>query len=94
MEIRWTSKAAQNFEDIEYYLSQEDPKAAAKIVHAILNSVELLSQHPGMGRAGRVVGTRELIVPNTPYLIPYRVIDNQIEILRIFHGAMLWPEKI
>ena len=46
----------------------------------------LLIDHPSLGRAGRVPGTRELVVPDTPYLVPYRVRGMRIEILRIFHG--------
>jgi toxin ParE1/3/4 len=48
---------------------------------------------PGLGRPGRVEGTRELVVANTPYLVSYRVRNNVVEILRVFHGARKWPQK-
>jgi plasmid stabilization system protein ParE len=60
----------------------------------ILGSVELLATQPQMGRPGRVVGTRELIVPNTPFLIPYRVRARRLEIIAVFHGRQRWPEKL
>lgn len=41
---------------------------------------------------GRVPGTRELIVVDTPYIIPYRVIEDRVRLLRVLHGAQLWPE--
>ena len=52
----------------------------------------MLSEQPGLGRSGRVANTRELIVSGLPYIIPYRVKNNAIEILRMFHCAMQWPE--
>jgi toxin ParE1/3/4 len=44
-----------------------------------------------MGRAGRVRGTRELVVPGLPYIVIYRVRKDTIQIARILHGAQLWP---
>jgi len=59
-----------------------------------LNSVNLLLEQPGMGRVGRLLGTRELIIPGTPYIIPYRVKHHNVEILRVLHTAMEWPEVV
>ena len=60
----------------------------------IKNAVSLLSDQPGIGRVGRVPGTRELVVDKTPYVLPYRVLDNDIEILRVLHTSRRWPKKI
>jgi toxin ParE1/3/4 len=46
-----------------------------------------------MGRPGRVPGTRELVVSDTPFILPYRVRDSAVEILAVFHGARQWPEQ-
>ncbi|MBK9169933.1 MAG: type II toxin-antitoxin system RelE/ParE family toxin [Bryobacterales bacterium] len=51
-------------------------------------------RHPGIGRPGRVPTTRELVVPGTPYLIPYRVHDRQVELIGIFHGRQKWPMSL
>jgi toxin ParE1/3/4 len=48
---------------------------------------------PHRGRPGRWPGTRELVIPRTPYIVPYRVQGDLIEILRVFHGARRWPEE-
>jgi toxin ParE1/3/4 len=45
------------------------------------------------GRPGRWPGTRELIIPGTPYIVPYRVKGPVVEILRVFHGARRWPDE-
>jgi toxin ParE1/3/4 len=52
----------------------------------------MLTKHPHIGRAGRVPETRELVVAKTPYIVPYRVRGDEVEILAVFHGARRWPD--
>ena len=60
-----------------------------------MHSIELLlPENPQIGRPGRVPGTRELIIPKTPFIVPYRLQGNAIQILRIYHGARRWPENL
>ncbi|TAI66617.1 hypothetical protein CWO89_07380 [Bradyrhizobium sp. Leo170] len=54
----------------------------------------LLSDNPEMERPGRVPGTRELVIPMTPYIVPYRVAGQTVQVLRVFHGAWRWPETL
>jgi toxin ParE1/3/4 len=54
----------------------------------------LLADNPHMGRPGRVPGTRELVVTRTPYIVPYRVRGDTLEILRVYHGARRWPDTL
>jgi toxin ParE1/3/4 len=65
------------------------PRSAS---HFIRNVETLLPNNPEMGRPGRVPGTRELVIPRTPFIVPYRLVGNTIQVLRIFHGARRWPE--
>ena len=53
-----------------------------------------LVDNPHMGRLGRVKGTRELVVSDTPYVIAYRVETGPVVILRLLHGAQKWPSKL
>lgn len=91
MHIRWTKGASRNLEQLEEYIAQDKSIAAIHIVNKIIETVELLIEHPAMGKPGRVIGTRELVIANTPYIIPYRVKGNCIEILRVLHGSKQWP---
>ena len=91
--IRWLKRALASLDAEASFIALDNPAAAAHVVDTIVRSVELLAQHPGLGRPGRVEGTRELVVANTPYLVPYRVRNNVVEILRVFHGARKWPQK-
>ena len=95
MQIKWLSKALQNLNDEADYIAQDDPAAAQLVVQRIFDAVNCLSGNPALGHVGRIHGTRELIVSNTRYIIPYRVRPrlNRIEILRVFHTARRLPKR-
>lgn len=93
MHIQWTKKAERNLEQVEEYIAEDNPQAAINTVRKILKAVELLAQQPALGRMGRVIDTRELIISDTPYIVPYRVKNGRIQILRVLHGTMQWPNK-
>ncbi len=78
--------------EIGEYLRSDNPDAAARIMRRIQSASRALGQFPHAGRKRRVEGTRELVVTGTPYLVPYRVTGQAVEILRVFHGAMRWPD--
>jgi toxin ParE1/3/4 len=93
MEIRWLDDALADLTEIYSYIATDDPRAARRVVARIQAAIRLLAELPHRGRPGRWPGTRELIIPGTPYLVPYRVKGDLIEILRVFHGARRWPEQ-
>jgi toxin ParE1/3/4 len=89
----WSPEAIADLVALRAYTEQDDPAAAQRVALHIIHSVEtLLPNSPAMGRPGRVSGTRELVIPRTPFIVPYRLVGNAIHILRIFHGARQWPE--
>jgi toxin ParE1/3/4 len=91
--VRWLARALANLNAEAAYISRDKPQAAARVVQTIYETVDLLRRHPNLDRAGRVSGTRELVVPDTPYILPYRIRDNEVQILRVFHGSRKWPSK-
>lgn len=93
MKIVWTEPARQDLRQAFGYIVEDSPKAAAKLLSVIKERAALLQDNPHMGRMGRVDGTRELVITGTPYILPYRVKDNQIQILAVFHGARRWPDN-
>ena len=93
MRIRWLRRALRNLDEEASYIAAEDPKVARLVVARIFKAVERLVEHPAAGRAGRVPGTRELIVQDTRYIMPYRVRGDTIEILRLFHTSRRPPKR-
>jgi toxin ParE1/3/4 len=75
------------------FVAREHPSAAARLSMEIRLQVRQLREHPQMGRAGRVSGTRELVISRTPFIVIYRVTAWRIEILRVLHGAQQWPPR-
>jgi len=92
--VRWLRRALASLDAEAEYIAVDDPAAAGRVVPRVLRSVDLLRRNPALGRAGRVAGTRELVVAGTPYIVPYRVRGEAVEILRVFHAARKWPEKM
>ena len=94
MNAVWSPRAVRHLIALRQYIAKDSEQSAALVSQRILRAVELLRTQPGMGRAGRVAGTRELVVPNTPYIIPYRVRLGRLELLAVFHGRQRWPGKL
>ena len=95
MQVKWLSKALQNLDDEAEYIAQENPAAARHVVQRIINAINLLPDNPALGHPGRIHGTRELVVPDARYIVPYRVRPRleRIEILRIFHSSRRLPKR-
>ena len=89
----WSPQAIADLVALRAYIEEDNPAAAQRIAVHILRNVEsLLSNRLQMGGPGRVPGTRELVIPRTPLIVPYRLVGNTIQILRVSHGARRWPE--
>lgn len=88
MALKWTRSALRNLEDIAEYIAKDSPLTATRFAAELKEKTCKLVAHPGMGRAGRVPGTRELVIHKN-YLAIYRVTENCVEILRIHHVAKL-----
>ncbi|NOU01716.1 MAG: type II toxin-antitoxin system RelE/ParE family toxin [Gallionella sp.] len=92
MRVRWLRKALLNLDQAANYIAQDNPKAAAEFVIHLRDSALMLGGQPNLGRVGRISGTRELVIINLPYILPYRVRNDTVEILRVLHTARKWPE--
>jgi toxin ParE1/3/4 len=94
MNLIWSPEAIADLAALRTYIEQDDPAAARRVALHIVRNVEtLLPGTPEMVRLGRVPGTRELVIPKTPYIVPYRIVGQTIQVLRVFHSARRWPEE-
>jgi addiction module RelE/StbE family toxin len=94
MRVKWVRLALDDLEDAGEFIARDNREAAIRTVKRIWDATQLLGEHPYAGRAGRVPGTRELVISETPFIIPYRVVDDSVQILRVLHGKRKWPNRL
>jgi addiction module RelE/StbE family toxin len=92
VQVRWLRGATTSLERELDYIAARNPEAASKVARRIEDAVLRLAEFPESGRPGRIAGTRELVVPGTPYIVPYRIRSDSIEIVRVFHAMRRWPD--
>ncbi len=92
MRIIWQDEAERDLDRIAEYIMQDDPTAALRVISTIREAARLLTEHPNIGRAGRVAGTRELVMPGLPYILPYQIAGQEIRILAVMHTSRKWPD--
>lgn len=93
MIVVWLPKAIANRDALIDYIAQENRKAAIEqdsLLEAQINQLLAFSE---IGRAGRVIGTRELVIGHTSFIVIYRIRTEakRIEILRVLYTSQLWP---
>lgn len=91
MRIRWTTEAANDLELISRHILRDNPTAARSVIRTITDGISNLRKFPKLGRPGQVENTKELVFPSLPYIVVYRIKDENAEILRVYHGAQDWP---
>jgi addiction module RelE/StbE family toxin len=94
MRIKWLGAALLDLDEIEAYIAEDRSVVAVDVVVKIITAISLLGAQQGIGRAGRVPGTKELIVPGLPYIVPYRVKDEVVQVLRVYHTSRKWPKRL
>ena len=94
MTVVWSPRAIGHLAALRDSIARENPGAAARTATTLLAAVDRLAELPNLGRPGRVSGTRELVVPGTRYVIPYRVRGERLEIIAVFHGRQRWPKRL
>lgn len=93
MKLVWSRFAFSDRDDIFSYIEAENPRAAVHVDERIADVARRLLDFPDSGRPGRVAGTRELVIPRTPYVAAYLVDGETVRILRVLHGAQIWPDE-
>jgi toxin ParE1/3/4 len=92
MAIVWTISARRDVNAIWDFIEARNPDAAELVSSEILRTVEGLLQFPKRGKPGRVKETRELVISGLPYVVVYLLVDENVVILRVLHGAQDWPK--
>lgn len=94
MEIIWTKKSQQALNVIYEYISAENEILAKEITACIINTVKIkIYNYKHIGKAGRILGTREFVLSQYPYIIIYAVKNNSLYVVNILHTSMKYPKK-
>lgn len=91
MKVRYTRQALADLDGARAYIAEHHPKAAAATAVRIREAIDGLRLYPEKGRPGRIEGTRELVIPNTPFVAAYRCDGRTVDVLAVLHGARRWP---
>jgi len=89
--IRWTPAAARNLQNVSDYLKENHPQYRLATLRKVYALIQSLKEWPYRGRIGREDGTRELVFSPLPYVVIYRLKDQNIEVLRIYHTVQNRP---
>lgn len=89
LEIVWSPVARVRLKEIRDYVAHDKPEAAMRLSSRIVAIVEVLRNHPFLGRTGSESGVRELVIGGTPYIVFYRVRGKRVIITTTWHGAQL-----
>jgi addiction module RelE/StbE family toxin len=92
-QVVWLKRAIRSLDSILTYIAHDDRRAAQSLGTDIRARVEILRTEPNLGRAGRVIGTRELVVHQN-YIVVYRVRNERVEILTVQHTRRRWPDTL
>ena len=93
MRVVWTPAALSDLDEIQDYIAEDSPVAAYRVILELTSRTRTnLGDYPLMGRVGRAAGTRELVFPDLPYVVAYRVTD-KVEVLAVVHMAREWPDE-
>ena len=79
--------------EIQAYIRLDNEDAAKIVALRIKKSLDLIASRPGIGRPSPRPRIREHSVPGLPFVIPYRIRGDMIEILRVSHTSRVRPSK-
>lgn len=91
MRVRWTADAADDLERIADYIAADRPETAGRIAQDIVRTVDALDTFPNRVRPRRVEGTREPVLAPLPFIAVYEVHADEVQVLRVLHGAQQRP---
>jgi addiction module RelE/StbE family toxin len=92
--LEYAPRYFRRLEDIRERVAADNPAAASRMIERIRAAVERLAASPALGRPGRLADTRELVVTRTPYIVPYRIKGDVVQIITILHSAQRWPDTL
>lgn len=94
MRVTWSDRARRDRHEAIDYIAEFSARAAIDVGDRLAAISGRLELFPQSGRLGRIPGTREYVVLDTPYIAVYRISGETVRILRLFHHAQRWPKRL
>ena len=91
MRVRWSPAARDDLRQQLQAIALDSPDAARLVASRVRKVTNDLADHPRIGRPGRVIDTRELVIAGTSLTAAYRVRGQTVEIVGLLHQAQEWP---
>jgi len=73
------------------YIRKKNPAAAGVVRDRIIAAIQRLKSYPESGRAWRLAGSRELVIPGLPYIVVYKVATEAVIVASLLHSAREVP---
>jgi toxin ParE1/3/4 len=94
LKIRWTKAALRHLHEAYDYIQMDKPSAARRMADLIEGAADRLRLFPQIGRPSKRPKTHELAVSGTPFVLIYRVKNDSLEIVALYHGARDWQKRL
>ncbi len=83
MKLHVFARAKRDMDEAFAFIELDDPASAKKVAQLLVKSIHLSMANPLTGRPSSFKALREWSVPGLPYVIPYRVKGQTVQIIRI-----------
>ena len=94
MKVHWTEAARAQLRDIHSFVARSSPQYAKKLVDRLTRRSQQIGAFPQSGRVVpdvNDVNVREVL--EGPYRIIYHILDDQVDVIAVVHGARNWPDE-
>jgi toxin ParE1/3/4 len=91
--FKWLRRSLNDLNAIHDYIWSRNPLAADQVAQRIQDAALNLKQFPLLGRPSHNSNVRLLQVPGLPYLLPYQVGSDAVEILAVFDERQERPPE-
>ena len=92
MKVVWSEDAEESLDIIVSYIADDNLQAALEMDDLLRSAANGLASFPRKGKAGRIPGTRELVV-HPSYLLVYILDDDIFHIVTVLHTSQQWPPE-
>jgi toxin ParE1/3/4 len=92
MKLHVFARAKRDLDEAFAFIELDDPASAKNVARLLMKSIRLIAENPSIGRPSADKRVREWSVPGLPYVIPYKIKDATVQIIRVYHTRRSRPE--